>query len=335
MSHMAEPGNPETASPQALPWVERLVSFDTVSRNSEPRPDRNRARRIACRGHRIHDHHRQTRPVGQPLRVPCPRTTAKPTAASCFGPYGRRPGRRTGLVSDPFKPEIRDGLLYGRGTCDMKGFIGTALALLPKCRRRSSRGPIHFALSFDEEIGCAGAPLMLTDLQKRGVRRTAASSASRLQHAPDHRAQGHQTYNCCVRGFAAHSSLTPKGLNAIEYAARLICFIRDVADEFRAEGPFDELYDVPFTTAQTSTIKGGNAVNTVPAECSFAVRIPQPADDGPRARSSTASTRTPAKRCCRRCRRNTPNAAIEFSRIASAPGSMRPNRPRSRSSCAR
>ncbi len=74
---------------------------------------------------------------------------------------------------------------------------------------------------------------------------------------------------CCVRGSAAHSSLMPKGLNAIEYAARLICYIRDVADEFCAQGPFDELYDVPFTTAQTSTIKGGNAINTVPVECNF------------------------------------------------------------------
>lgn len=71
--------------------------------------------------------------------------------------------------SDPFRPEIRDGRLYGRGTCDMKGFIGAALALLPEMQAAKLAQPIHFALSYDEEIGCAGAPLMIADLQKRGV----------------------------------------------------------------------------------------------------------------------------------------------------------------------
>ncbi|MCP6379772.1 M20/M25/M40 family metallo-hydrolase, partial [Klebsiella pneumoniae] len=70
--------------------------------------------------------------------------------------------------TDPLDPVIRDGRLYGRGACDMKGFIGTALSLLPQMRRTRLAKPIHFALSYDEEVGCVGAPLMLADLQARG-----------------------------------------------------------------------------------------------------------------------------------------------------------------------
>ena len=125
--------------------------------------------------------------------------------------------------SDPFKPEVRDGLLYGRGSCDMKGFIGAALALLPKMQATKLAKPIHFALSYDEEVGCAGAPLMIADLQKRGVRPDGCIVGEPTSMRPIIAHKGINTYHCCVRGFAAHSSLTPKGLNAIEYAARLIC----------------------------------------------------------------------------------------------------------------
>jgi acetylornithine deacetylase len=131
--------------------------------------------------------------------------------------------------------------------------------------------------------------------------------------------KGINAYRCCVRGHAAHSSLTPKGLNAIEYAARLICHIRDIADRFRAEGPFDTLYDVPFTTAQTSTIQGGNAINTVPAECRFDFEFRNlptldPEQIFARIEAYANETLLP------QMRREHPNAAIEFSKIAAAPG---------------
>jgi acetylornithine deacetylase len=81
-------------------------------------------------------------------------------------------------TTDPFKPVIRDGKLYGRGTCDMKGFIGTSLALLPTILEARLREPVHYALSFDEEIGCMGAPYLLAELRDRGVTPRAASWAS-------------------------------------------------------------------------------------------------------------------------------------------------------------
>ncbi|WP_186196024.1 acetylornithine deacetylase [Burkholderia gladioli] len=221
--------------------------------------------------------------------------------------------------SDPFKPAIRDGRLYGRGTCDMKGFIGAALALVPEMQAARLAKPIHFALSYDEEIGCAGAPLLIADLKQRGLNPSGCIVGEPTSMRPVIAHKGINTYRCCVRGHAAHSSLTPKGLNAIEYAARLICHIRDIADEFRAKGPFDELYDVPFTTAQTSQIQGGNAINTVPAECRFSFEfrnLPTLDPDAIFAKIDAYARDT----LLPKMRREHPDAAIEISKIASAPG---------------
>jgi acetylornithine deacetylase len=319
MSHIAEPANTETPNPVALPWVEKLVAFDTVSRN----PNLGLIETVRD----------ELRAAGIESTLT---TDARGQWANLFATVPAHDGETNGGIvlsghtdvvpvdgqdwsSDPFKPEIRDGLLYGRGTCDMKGFIGTALALLPKMQSTKLARPIHFALSYDEEIGCAGAPLMITDLLKRGVRPDGCIVGEPTSMRPVIAHKGINTYNCCVRGFAALSSLTTKGLNAIEYAARLICFIRDVADEFRARGPFDELYDVPFTTAQTSTIKGGNAINTVPAECSFQFEFRNlptmdPESVYQRIEAYARETLLP------KMQQEQANAAIEFSKIASAPG---------------
>jgi acetylornithine deacetylase len=307
------------ASPASLPWVERLISFDTVSRNPNLgliETVRDELRRAGIDAVITND------PRGQ--------------WANLFATVPAHDGETNGGIvlsghtdvvpvdgqdwqSDPFKPEVRDGLLYGRGSCDMKGFIGAALSLLPAMQATKLAKPIHFALSYDEEVGCAGAPLMLTDLLKRGIKPDGCIVGEPTSMRPIIAHKGINTYRCCVRGSAAHSSLTVKGLNAIEYAARLICHIRDIADEFRANGPFDELYDVPFTTAQTSTIKGGNAINTVPAECQFEFEFRNlptmdPARVIERIESYARDTLLP------KMLKEHGNAAIEISQLASAPG---------------
>jgi acetylornithine deacetylase len=201
----------------------------------------------------------------------------------------------------------------------MKGFIGTALALLPQIRAARLAQPVHFALSYDEELGCVGAPHMIAELARRGLRPAGCIVGEPTGMRPVIAHKGIHTYQCCVRGHAAHSSLTPHGLNAIEYAARLICHIRDIADQFRAQGPFDDLFDVPYTTAQTSLIEGGNAINTVPAECRFSFEfrnLPSVAPEAvfERIESWARDNLLPKMRA------EHPDAAIDFRRLSSSPG---------------
>lgn len=171
--------------------------------------------------------------------------------------------------SDPFSLTEKDGRLYGRGTADMKGFIAASLALVPHFLSLKRSRPLHLAFSYDEEVGCLGAPVMLEALKRRGVRAEGCvvGEPTGMRVVVAHK--GMNLYRCRVHGKAAHSSLTPRGCNAIEYAARLICRVRDLADEFRSRGPYDEGYDVPFTTMGTNLISGGIAVNTIPDVCEF------------------------------------------------------------------
>lgn len=175
--------------------------------------------------------------------------------------------------TDPFTPVVSDGNLYGRGTADMKGFIGVALAQVPAFMRQPLRSPVHLALSFDEEVGCLGAPLMLQGLQQRGIQPVGCivGEPTNMRMVVAHK--GFSAYRCRVIGQAAHSSLPATGVNAIEYAAEVIGFIRRVAEEMCSHGPFDDAFDVPYSTAQASAIAGGGVLNTVPEFCQFEFTI--------------------------------------------------------------
>jgi acetylornithine deacetylase len=258
---------------RALPWIDKLLSIDTTSRNSnlgliEMVRDSLNGAGVQS----VLTYH----PSGQ--------------KANLFATLPAHDGETNGGIvlsghtdvvpvdgqewsSDPFKPEIRDGRLYARGSCDMKGFIGSVLAQLPDMQQARLSKPIHFAFSYDEEVGCVGAPLMIADLIKRGIKPEGCIVGEPTSMRPVVGHKGINVYRCHVHGHATHSSLTPKGVNAIEYAARLICYIRDIADQHRANGPYDEAFTVPFTTAQTGTISGGIAVNIVPALCEFTFQV--------------------------------------------------------------
>jgi len=171
--------------------------------------------------------------------------------------------------SDPFTPEVRDGKLYGRGTCDMKGFIASSLALVPSMLQAKLREPVHFALSYDEEVGCVGAPRMIEDLIARGIKPAGCIVGEPTSMRPIVAHKGINAYRCRVHGRAAHSSLTPQGVNAIEFAALLIAHIRTLAARMAEEEARDTAFVVPHTTLNTGTIKGGIATNVVPRDCEF------------------------------------------------------------------
>ena len=171
--------------------------------------------------------------------------------------------------SDPYRADIREGRLYGRGSTDMKGFIAAVLAAAPAMVQAELKRPLHIALSYDEEIGCLGAPVMIAELQKRGLtpEHCIVGEPTSMRMVVAHK--GIHTFRCAVHGKAAHSSLTPQGVNAIEYAAKLIVFINELAGRLKARYDTDPDYDVPFSTLSVNTIAGGIAANIVPQLCEF------------------------------------------------------------------
>ena len=264
--------NDTSAAPEeAIAWIKRLIAIDTTSRNSnlpliELVRDRFKQDGIAVRL----SYDASGKKVNLFATVPAHDGSVQ-GGIVLSGHTDVVPVDGQDWDSDPFKPEVRDGRLYGRGSCDMKGFIGTALALLPDMLAAKLRKPMHFALSYDEEVGCLGAPVMLADLAEQGIRPDGCIVGEPSSMRPIVAHKGTSLWRCVVHGLAAHSSLTPKGLNAIEYAALIIRHVRAQADAMRKTGPTDDTFDVPFSTAQVGRIQGGIAVNTVPALCEFYV----------------------------------------------------------------
>jgi acetylornithine deacetylase len=253
----------------AVEWASRLVEIETVSRNSNLGLIETVRDFLGGQGLETHLTY-----------------DAQKTKANLFATIPAADGRMEGGImfsghtdvvpvdgqdwhTDPFRAVIKDDRLYGRGSADMKGYLGVLLSLVPELTKAHLTEPVHLAFSFDEEVGCLGVPLLLADMRERGIRPSGCIVGEPTSMRPVIAHKGLNHYRCCVVGRSVHSSLTPSGVNAIEYAARIICFIRDMADEFRRTGPFDEYFDVPYTTAQTGLVRGGVALNTVPNECQF------------------------------------------------------------------
>ncbi len=172
-------------------------------------------------------------------------------------------------ASNPFVTLQKNDRIYGRGTADMKGFLAVILALVPTFIQSNLRFPLHLAFSYDEEIGCLGAPHMIADFNLRSIKPIACivGEPTEMQAVISHK--GIQIFQCQLYGKASHSSLTPQACNAIDYAADLICWMRQYANDLQNTGPFDKHFDIPFTTITSNIIKGGTANNIIPAYCEF------------------------------------------------------------------
>ncbi|KTD09136.1 acetylornithine deacetylase [Legionella gratiana] len=175
--------------------------------------------------------------------------------------------------SDPFQATLKEERIYGRGACDMKGFIAVVMSLIPQLKALKLEFPIHLAFSYDEEIGCRGAPHLIDKIKMLHYKPKACIVGEPTSMQPVIGHKGIHSYRCKIHGVAAHSSLTSEGCNAIEHAASLIRFLRNLANEFKFKGHKDELYDVPYTTVSTNLIQGGNAYNIIPSLCEFIFEI--------------------------------------------------------------
>ncbi len=169
--------------------------------------------------------------------------------------------------TDPFTATLKGDRIYGRGAADMKSYLAVALAMTPRFLEAPLNAPVHFALSYDEEVGCLGVRGLIDDLAAQDIHPAGCIVGEPTSMTPVIAHKGKRSYLCRVRGKEAHSALTPQGVNAIEYAAKLVVHVRHMADRMRELETRDNLFDVPFTTLQTGVIKGGTAANIVPRDC--------------------------------------------------------------------
>lgn len=174
------------------------------------------------------------------------------------------------------------GRFYGRGTTDMKGFIAAVLGALPQMTEKPLTTPLHLAFSYDEEIGCIGVRRLIDTLKSHPTKPALCiiGEPTSMQVVTAHK--GKIAMRVKVHGKACHSGLAPQGVNAINYAARLVAHIDAMARERIQNGPFEDGYEIPHTTLHTGVIKGGNALNIVPSYCEFDFEIRNIASEDPK-----------------------------------------------------
>ena len=258
----------DTPSPEALAMIERLIAFDTTSRDS------NLGLIEWARDY--------LEKLGARTRLTYDATRMKANLFATLG-EGARPGMilsgHTDTVpvdgqdwrTDPFTPTIVDGRLYARGSADMKGFLGIALHRAPAFVAAIDAGrldaPIHYSLSYDEEVGCIGVRGLIADIEAIGLVAAGCIVGEPTSMQPIIAHKGTHRFRCHVHGREAHSSYTTHGVNAIEYAAKLVVFVRDLADRLAATETRDYGFNVPYSTLSTGVIHGGIAANVIPKEC--------------------------------------------------------------------
>ncbi len=171
--------------------------------------------------------------------------------------------------TQPFAPVESGGKLFGRGTSDMKSFIATALALAPDMLAADLKMPLHFAFSYDEEVGCLGVHGIVSHLG--GItplpRAVIVGEPTDMKVVNAHK--GVFAFRTTVRGLEAHSSATHIGVNAVMYAAQLVSYLSELAQDQRENHGDHDRFEPPYTTVHVGTIRGGTALNIIPKECSF------------------------------------------------------------------
>lgn len=172
-------------------------------------------------------------------------------------------------TSHPFELTERDGKLYGRGTCDMKGFIAVALSMVPEFTSRKLNTPIHFAFSCDEEVGCKGVRPLVAHLRDHLKKPKAVIVGEPTSMRVVNGHKGALTFSTEVTGHEAHSSLTHHGVNAILVAGDLLGEISRIRQDLINEGDPTGRFDPPYSTIHVGVIEGGTAKNIIPRHCAF------------------------------------------------------------------
>lgn len=295
-------------------WLARLVSFDTTSRNSN-------LALIDVVDRYLHD-------CGvQSYRVP----NADGTKSNLYAVIG--PNAADGVVlsghtdvvpvdgqrwtNDPFTLTERDGLLYGRGACDMKAFCAIVLSLVPDMLAAGLARPLILALSYDEEPGCLGAPSMIERIRSSVPTPAAVlvGEPTSMQIVDAHK--GACSYRTTVTGYSTHSSQTDRGVSAVQAAAELIVFVSGMQAASAARAHADLRFHPPGTSLTVNVVNGGTQANVMAAHCSFDWDIRAAPGDSASQRYAEFSSQ--ADTVARNMQRTAPTCRIDTKVLANVP----------------
>ena len=303
-------------SANVLEMIERLIGFDTTSRNSNLELIawvQNYLDNLGIGSELVHDetgHKANLYATLGPLDIP---------GIALSGHTDVVPVDGQPWDSDPFTVTRRDDRLYARGTCDMKSFIAICLALAPEFLERKIRIPLHFAFSYDEEVGCLGVRGLLQKLADRPVKPLACiiGEPTSMKVISGHK--GKLSMRCHVHGKEAHSSLINQGVNAVEAAAEAIAYLKSMARRHRDQGPYNEDYNPHYTSVHTGTVHGGTALNIVPLGCSFEYEFRHLPGDDPEALQSELTAHI-ENNIVPEMKAVDPNSGFEFEPMSRIPG---------------
>lgn len=246
-------------SPEAVALIARLIAYPTVSRDS------NRALIDFVRDYLLK--------FGIESQLFLNDAGDKANLLASIGPLNRPgillsghsdvvPVDGQNWSHDPFAPAVIDGRLYGRGACDMKGFLGLMLALVPTLAERRLAAPVHLAFSYDEEVGCAGVRSLVAHLAQLAVKPAFALVGEPTDMRIVSAHKGIEVIRTTITGKAAHSSLPDQGANALFAMGDLLGFLARLARALRDEIE-DARFEPPFTSLNAGMLRGGNAVNII------------------------------------------------------------------------
>lgn len=257
--------------------LRELVAYPTISADSNLAMIDNLAGWLESAGARVELHHDET---GQKANLFATIGPDRDGGILLSGHTDVVPAVPDDWTNDPFEMVERDGKHYGRGTCDMKGFIAAAVAMAPVLAHSVRERPLHFSFTYDEEVGCLGAQALTDTLAAKGLRPGVAIIGEPTSMRVIEGHKGCCEYTTHFEGLAGHGSEPDKGVNAVEFAVRYVSRLLDLRKPLRVRAPKGSRFDPPWTTINPGSVFGGVAHNVIAAHASvlWEMRPVQPSD---------------------------------------------------------